>query len=76
MGGVAGRIVRQLDVEALPRRRPERDLQPLHAVLRLERLQAGAVSRQDAQAANGVAGGGRARGQELAAAVAAEPLGP
>ena len=74
--GVAGRVVGELDVEALPGRRPERDLQPVDAVLRVERLQAGAVARQDAQAANGVAGGRRARGQELAAAVATEPLGP
>ncbi len=41
--GVASRVLRQVDVEALPGRRPERDLQPGDAVLRVERLQAGAV---------------------------------
>ena len=44
--------------------------------LRAEGLRAGAVARDDAQPAHGVAARGRARGEELAAPVAAQPLGP
>ena len=76
MGGVGGGVGGKLDVEPLLARRAERDLKAPQAVLGAERLRAGAVARKDAQPAHGVAARGRARGQKLAAAVAARPFGP
>jgi hypothetical protein len=73
---VGGRVDRDLDVEALLAGGAERDLELADSVLAAERLQAGAVAREDAQAPHGVAAGGRPRGDKLAAPVAARALGP